>query len=105
MREGFLLLISVLAVLTPALSAEPEGAKTRVAVVGLDHDHVWGLLKEMPKEPNAELVAIADLNPDLMAKAKPQVPGLSEVLFGLRQDARRGEAGGGLRDHFKRPTP
>ena len=104
MRKGFLLLTGLLAALT-VLSARSESAQTRLAVVGLDHDHVWGLLEDMPEEPNAELVAIADLNPDLMAKAKPQVPGLSEVLFGLRQDARRGEAGGGLRDHFKRPTP
>ena len=32
--------------------------KTKLAIVGLDHDHVWGLLKDLSEEPNAELVAI-----------------------------------------------
>src|SRR6266480_6206929 len=51
-----------------------QSAKTRIAIVGLDHDHVWGLLKDIAKEPQAELVAIADPRPELLHKAKPQVP-------------------------------
>jgi predicted dehydrogenase len=56
--------------------ASPQGTrgKTRLAIVGLDHDHVWGLLEDFPKEPEAELVAIADPHPDLVAKAKARVP-------------------------------
>ncbi len=54
--------------------ANAQGAKTRLAVVGLDHDHVWGILKTIAQEPEAELVAIADSHPDLVAKAKAQVP-------------------------------
>lgn len=46
----------------------------RLAIVGLDHDHVWGLLKDIAKEPQAELVAIADPHSDLVQKAKAQVP-------------------------------
>jgi len=73
MRKGFLLLTGLLAALT-VLSARSESAQTRLAVVGLDHDHVWGLLEDMPEEPNAELVAIADPHSELVEKAKTQVP-------------------------------
>lgn len=51
-----------------------QAAKTRLAVVGLDHDHVWGLLETLAKTPQAELVAIADPHPELVAKAKAKVP-------------------------------
>jgi len=57
--------------------AKPQvtaGSKTRLAVVGLDHDHVWELLKYMAAEPEAELVAIADQHPALVQQAKAQVP-------------------------------
>ena len=63
--------------------AEPQSAtqdqKTRIAIVGLDHDHVWELLKYIANEPQAELVGIADAHPDLVDKAKSQVP--SSVKF------------------------
>ena len=51
-----------------------SAAKTRLDVIGLDHDHVWGLLKDLAGEPNAELVAIADTHPELVDRAKKQVP-------------------------------
>jgi len=70
MLKSSMLLAGLLVVLAPALSAQSGGAKTRLAVVGLDHDHVWGLLEDVPKEPDAELVAIADPNSELVAKAK-----------------------------------
>jgi predicted dehydrogenase len=54
-------------------SQEASG-KTRLAVVGLDHDHVWELLKYMAAEQDAELVAIADGHPALVERAKKQVP-------------------------------
>jgi len=54
-------------------TASAADAKVRLAIVGLDHDHVWGLLKDIAKEPQAELVAIADPHPDLVKKAKAQV--------------------------------
>jgi predicted dehydrogenase len=49
-------------------------ARTRLAIVGLDHDHVWGLLKIIANEPEAELVGIADPHPELIEKAKAAVP-------------------------------
>ncbi len=49
-------------------------AKTRLAVVGLDHDHVWSLLKDIAGEPSAELVAIAESDPALASRAQKEVP-------------------------------
>ena len=49
-------------------------APTRLVIVGLDHDHVWGLLDAIAKEPDAQLVAIADPHPELVSKAKARVP-------------------------------
>jgi predicted dehydrogenase len=48
--------------------------KTRIAVVGLDHDHVWGLLKDISGEPDAELVAVAESDQALVSRAQKQVP-------------------------------
>src|ERR1700716_1527061 len=50
------------------------GAKTRLAVVGLDHDHVWSLLKDIAGEPSAELVAVAESDPTLVSRAQKEVP-------------------------------
>ncbi len=50
------------------------GTKTRLAVVGLDHDHVWSLLKDIAKEPSAELVAIAEGDPALVSRAQKELP-------------------------------
>jgi predicted dehydrogenase len=58
----------------PAAFPAPDDAKTRLAIIGLDHDHVWGLLKDIAGEPNAELVAIADVHPALVDRAKSRVP-------------------------------
>jgi predicted dehydrogenase len=52
----------------------PLEGKTRVAVVGLDHDHVWELLKYLKAEPDAELVAIAEPRAELVKEAKAQIP-------------------------------
>ena len=53
---------------------KPAEAKTRVAIIGLDHDHVWGLLKDLAAEPDAELVGIADAHAELVNRAKSRVP-------------------------------
>ena len=51
-----------------------QAAKTRFAIVGLDHDHVWGRMPTLLKTPDAELVAVSDTHPELIAKAKALVP-------------------------------
>jgi len=73
-RLGF---VSVLLISVAALSTPPHiaaQARTRLAIVGLDHDHVWGLLKIIANEPDAELVAIADPHAELVEKAKATAP-------------------------------
>jgi len=71
--------VTVLALLACGVAANGQGAnaggKTRLAVVGLDHDHVWSLLKDIAEEPDAELVAIAEADPALVSRAQKRVPG------------------------------
>jgi predicted dehydrogenase len=57
-----------------ASAAPSQEGKTRLAIVGLDHDHVWGILKDIANEPQAELVAIAETDPALVSRAKSRVP-------------------------------
>src|SRR5467141_851312 len=54
-------------------AANPMEGKTRVAIVGLDHDHVWELLKYLDAEADAELVAIAEPQAALVKEAKGKV--------------------------------
>lgn len=79
--ERFVLFLSIILVCAAVAVSGPRHAvpkaadtKTRLAVVGLDHDHVWGLLKDLAGEPNAELVAIADDHQPLVDQAKTKVP-------------------------------
>jgi predicted dehydrogenase len=69
-------LICSLFIFLSHVAAQPDVPlqKTRIAIVGLDHDHVWELLKYIAGEPEAELVAIADNHPDLVTRAKSRVP-------------------------------
>src|SRR6266576_1441714 len=67
------LAISTMALLS-AIQSLAQGDKIRVAVVGLDHDHVWGLLGDLASDPQADFVGIAESNPELVSKAKAQVP-------------------------------
>src|SRR3989442_13320758 len=66
-------LFSRLAFASDSKSPTPA-AQTRLAIVGLDHDHVWELLKYIAAEPEADLVAIADPHPNLVNERKSQVP-------------------------------
>ena len=69
---------ALLALLGAATVGEAQSAaaaaKTRLAVVGLDHDHVWSLLKDIAGEPSAELVAIAESDAALVSRAQKEVP-------------------------------
>ncbi|HLY60139.1 MAG TPA: Gfo/Idh/MocA family oxidoreductase [Terriglobia bacterium] len=58
-----------------AVSFERSQPAVRLAIIGLDHERAWGLLKDIAKEPAADLVAIADTHPGLIASARAQVPG------------------------------
>lgn len=54
--------------------SDAQDSRIRIAVVGLDHDHVWGLLNDLATDPLGDFVAIADAHPDLVAKARSKVP-------------------------------
>jgi predicted dehydrogenase len=74
MLKRFVLLASMIALFATALPAQSSAARTRLAIVGLDHDHVWGMFETIAKEADAELVAVADPHPELVAQAKSKVP-------------------------------
>ena len=79
--ERFALLLSVTLVCAAAAISGPAPAapnapetKVKLAIIGLDHDHVWGLLRDLAGEPNADLVGIADDHQPLVDQAKTKVP-------------------------------
>jgi scyllo-inositol 2-dehydrogenase (NADP+) len=74
MLQRSMFLASAVFLLSGAGWTQAGSSRTRIAIVGLDHGHVWGLIPEIAKVPKAELVAIADPHPDLVARAKALVP-------------------------------
>jgi predicted dehydrogenase len=78
LNSRIVIVFALLALLAAANVSEAQSvsgtAKTRLAVVGLDHDHVWSLLKDITGEPSAELVAIAETDAGLVSKAQKEVP-------------------------------
>ncbi len=40
----------------------------RIGILGLHHDHVWGNVEELSRLQNAEIIAAADHNPELLQK-------------------------------------
>ncbi len=73
MRKTLAFFLTSLILLVP-LCAQAQKGKVRYAIVGLDHDHVWGILKDLAEVPDAQLVAIADPHAELVQKAKARVP-------------------------------
>ncbi len=67
------LFLCFMAALLPA-GVQGQTPKTRLAIIGLDHDHVWGLLNDIAQVPGADLAAISDPHPELIARAKRRVP-------------------------------
>jgi predicted dehydrogenase len=70
------ILVCAAAAISGPAHAVPKAAetKTKLAIIGLDHDHVWGLLRDLAGESNAELVAIVDDHQPLVDQAKTKVP-------------------------------
>jgi len=73
-RLALLFGVAILALQGSAWNSIAAGEKTRLAIVGLDHDHVWGILETLAKEPDAELVGIYDTHDELVKKAMQKVP-------------------------------
>jgi glucose-fructose oxidoreductase len=78
LRRIFLCIWPIFAgtLLAQTLQAEP----LRVAIVGLEHGHVEGFLRSLPRHSDVQLVGIADENPALFAKYKKEF-GLADSLF------------------------
>ena len=75
MRKVLLITFACFMLLAPAgTRAQGSSGNVRFAIVGLSHDHVWGILKDISQVPQAKLVAIASPHPDLVLKAKALVP-------------------------------
>ena len=75
MRKILLLAFAGILLLAPAGAiAQTNSGSVRLAIVGLDHDHVWGILRDIAQVPQAKLVAIAEPQPALVLKAKSRVP-------------------------------
>lgn len=54
-----------------------QGARFRIAIVGLVHSHAWGHLREMAKNSSVEVVGVADPNADLRDLAAKELPGVN----------------------------
>ncbi|MEZ4866040.1 MAG: Gfo/Idh/MocA family oxidoreductase [Caldilineaceae bacterium] len=67
--------------------------RLRIGVLGMTHDHIWGNLKDLRDSSLGELVAAADPNEELLAKAQaeyncPQVfDSYEELLASVELDA------------------
>ena len=63
-----ILLLGFLLSVPGLLAAESTAPPVRVAIVGLEHGHVEGLLGQLPQHHDVELVGIADPDPALVTK-------------------------------------
>lgn len=68
-------ILNEMGIFLQAVPFERSKPAVRLAIVGLDDDRVWGLLNDIAKEPAADLMAIADSHPELVARARAQVSG------------------------------
>ena len=75
MRKILFLACAFVLLLAPVgAMAQSNSGSLRLAIVGLDHDHVWGILRDIAEVPQAKLVAIAEPRAELVSKAKSRVP-------------------------------
>ncbi len=63
--------------------------KIRIAVLGLDHDHVWTVAAELLAREDAELVATSDADPELRARAEAELGVASFASHGELLDRER----------------
>lgn len=62
-------------------SAQPQQVRLRVAIVGLEHGHVEGFLRALPKHQEVELVGIADADSALLSKYEKRFSLPETLLF------------------------
>lgn len=64
-----------------ALAAPPESGQVRVAIVGLTHGHVFGLMEQLPKHPEVQLVGVSEPDAELRQKFAERYHMDSKVFF------------------------
>jgi predicted dehydrogenase len=74
------IVLLLLFALPSASFAQAQPAPLRVAIVGLAHDHVTELLKELPEHHDVELVGVAEADPVLVARYRDKYS-LAGTLF------------------------
>lgn len=62
-----------------ALALPLAAQEYKMAIIGLEHSHVWGHLGTMLKSQEIKLVGIAEANPELVAEAKKR--GATDVAY------------------------
>lgn len=77
--------MGLIAIAPLALQAQDQ-APVRVAIVGLNHDHVMGFLAQLPQHHDVEVVGIAEPNAELIAKYEKRFS-LPHSLFFADADA------------------
>ncbi len=62
------------------VSAQSQSGAVRVAIVGMEHGHIEGFLRQLPQHPEVELVGIVDSDAALIARYEKKYA-LPETLF------------------------
>jgi predicted dehydrogenase len=93
-RLGRWLMIGVMTAAVSFCRAQ-EPPPLRVAIVGLEHDHVAGFLSQLPKHNEVQLVGIAETNDALVAKYEKKNSLAHDLFFSSTEamiDARHPQA-------------
>ncbi len=69
-----LLTVGVLVFMAGGASPARQKSRFRIAIIGLVHSHAWGHLHSMAKNPDIEVVGIADPDADLREFAAKELP-------------------------------
>ena len=80
LRVGRWFMLLLITAVCAQLSAQDQPHPVRVAIVGLNHDHVIGFLQQLPHHSEVELVGIAEADSNLIQKYKDKFH-LADTLF------------------------
>jgi predicted dehydrogenase len=94
-RLGCWLMIGVMTAAGSFCRAQEQQPPLRVAIVGLEHDHVAGFLAQLPQHHEVQLVGIAEANAALVAKYEKKNSLAHDLFFPTTEamiDARHPQA-------------
>ena len=80
LRVGRWFMLLLITAVCANLPAQDQPHPLRVAIVGLNHDHVMGFLQQLPHHSEVELVGIAEADSTLIQKYKDKFH-LADTLF------------------------